>query len=144
MDLTRRNDRFFGLSPLFDSFFNDSLFKGALDVPRETWSPRIDFLEQENQYIVEVEAPGIHKDDLNLTVEGDQLIISGTKSSQREIKRDTDKYYRCESYVGSFSRSIRIPPSVMDDQISARMNNGILIVTLPKSPGSISKEIEID
>lgn len=144
MDLVRRNDNLFGLSPLFNSFFNDSFFKNALDMPRETWTPRIDFLEQEDQYVVEVEAPGIRKDDITISLEEGQLVISGTKSSQREIKHDTDRYYRRESYSGTFSRAIRLPQSVNEDQISATMQNGVLVVTLPKSPGSITRQIEIE
>lgn len=144
MDLVRRNEDYFGLTPLFETFFNDPFFKNVLNTSRDTWAPRVDFLEQDNQYVVEVEAPGINKDDITISLEEGQLLISGTKNSQREVKNENDHYYRRESYTGTFSRVIRLPQSVDEDNISASMQNGVLVITLPKSIGAVTRKIDIE
>lgn len=110
----------------------------------QRWSPKLDMIEQENQYLVELEVPGLTKDDIEIQMEQGNLIVTGTRKSQREIENTSDKYYRKESYTGTFTRSVPIPLNANDDAITANVNNGILTITLPKSPGSLRRQIEVE
>lgn len=141
MDLIRRNDLLkndlFDNLGLFDSFF------APIGRERAKWSPGLSFTEQDSKYVIEMDAPGMAKDDISISVEDGALIISGKKSHQRE-KSNGEKSYIVESYTGEFARSVRIPVNADDAGIAASMKNGVLIVTLPKSPGVIPRQIDID
>lgn len=140
MDLVRRNDFF---APFLETFFSDPFFK-VTDQRKSDWSPRIDIIEQDDKFVVEVEAPGLSKDDINISLENGILVVSGTKTARTELKNDTERYYQRESYVGTFTRSIRVPQSVNEDDISAKMADGVLTISLPKSPGSLTRKIDIE
>jgi HSP20 family protein len=94
------------------------------------WAPRMDVYEKDNQLIVETELPGMKKEDVQVDLEGSDLVIHGESRQQREIK-DED-YYRTERSYGSFHRRIPLPFEVDPSQIQASMNNGILEVRIPK------------
>ena len=86
--------------------------------------------ENENEYLVEISAPGLKKEDIKIELENDVLKISSNVENQKEEKNEG--YYRREFYKSSFERSFAIPKGVNKDEISATMNDGILIVEIPK------------
>jgi HSP20 family protein len=105
------------------------------------WSPPVDVREREDTYLVEVELPGLTKDDVKITMENNILTILGEKKQEKEEKRGD--YHRSERVYGSFQRSFTLPSSVKNDKIEAQYKNGILTVTLPKVEEAKPKAIEV-
>ncbi len=97
--------------------------------------------ENENEYLVEISAPGLKKEDIKIELENDVLKISSSVKDKKEEKNES--YYRREFYKSSFERSFAIPKGVNKDQISATMNDGILIVEIPKAKEEKKENIKI-
>jgi HSP20 family protein len=105
------------------------------------WSPAVDIREDKDAYFVEVELPGLTKDEVKITMENNILTIQGEKKQEKEEKRRD--YHRSERVYGSFQRSFTLPSSVKNDKIEAQYKNGILTVTLPKVEEAKPKAIEV-
>jgi HSP20 family protein len=94
-------------------------------------APALDVYEQKDDLIVKAEIPGLTKDEIDITLEGNTLTIKGEKKKEEEIKEED--YYRCERTYGAFSRSIDLPAAVHTDKVNASFNNGVLEIRLPKT-----------
>ena len=94
------------------------------------FSPAINTREGEFAYHVEVDLPGIKKDDINIQIEDNKLIISGERKVKDEIKEEN--YYKIESSFGSFSRSFSLPEDADVENIHAESQDGVLEVVVPK------------
>jgi HSP20 family protein len=94
------------------------------------WQPRVDMCETPEAIIVEVELPGVRREDVRIELEGDFLYISGERRTNSE--RQERNYYRLERSYGRFERQLRLPGSVVREAIRAEFNAGILSITLPK------------
>lgn len=128
----------------FDDFFAD---RGDFAFPavKGVSMPAVNVTENKNEYKLEVAAPGFKKEDFKLEVKNGYLTISG-ESKQESEKKEEDKYTRREFRYSSFSRSFALPDNVQDAKISARYNDGILLITLPKSEveaADVSKTIAV-
>lgn len=134
----RPNTDIFGkrFSDIMDEFFND-----AVATRRETFAPSIDISETENQYVIDVEIPGMDKKDIDLNVEKNTLTISGEREFRHE--EDGKKFHRVESHYGKFSRSFSLPDNADLENINATYNNGILNITVDKSEQATKKQIKI-
>jgi HSP20 family protein len=105
------------------------------------WSPLVDILEDEKEYLIKAELPEMKKEDVRLTVENDVLAISGERKFERE--EQNKKYHRVERAYGSFVRSFSLPEDADESKVSADFNDGMLQVHLPKSVKAKPKAIEI-
>lgn len=114
-------DDFFGF-PYFDDFFD--YMKGTVK------GARLDIKETENEYVVEVDVPGYNKENINISIEDDYLTISGKQEDV--VDENSGEYIRKERRMGSFTRTVPIPENVKLDDITAKYNNGVLRITLPK------------
>ncbi len=128
------------LDRVFDSFFptRDEDSEG-----RQTavWSPRVDLVENEHAYLIEVDLPGIRKEDVKINFHDGVLSVSGErKASEREEK---DNFVRVERSHGHFYRSFNLPLAVDVDNIEAKHENGVLNIRIPKAEESKPKEISI-
>ena len=94
------------------------------------WQPRVDMCETPQEIIVEVELPGVRREDVRIEVEGDFLHITGERRATSE--RQERNYYRLERRYGRFVRQLRLPGTVAREGIRAEFDAGILIITLPK------------
>ena len=92
---------------------------------------RTDLSETETGYELEVDLPGMKKDDVEVDLSNGVLTISGKRSDEREDKRKG--YYLSERSYGSFQRSFRIPEGVETDKIKAEFKDGVLTLTMPRS-----------
>ena len=97
---------------------------------RSAWQPRVDMCETAEAIIVEVELPGVRREDVRIEVEGDILHITGERHTAAE--RQERNYYRAERSYGRFERQLRLPGTVAREAIRAEFDAGILIITLPK------------
>ena len=114
------------MDDLFDGFFRglDRPFAGY-----KAW-PAIDVAEEEDAIIVRAEVPGCKADDIEISVHGNVLTISGEKKLSEEKKEKG--YYHVESTYGSFRRELTLPTDVDQSKIDATCKNGVLSVILPK------------
>jgi len=104
--------------------------------------PKVNTREGENAYHIEVELPGIKKEDVDVKVDGNVLTISGERKLRDEVKEED--YYKVESRYGEFSRSFTLPEKVDVEHIHAEADNGIVEIIIPKlTIDTSSKKIEI-
>lgn len=129
----------FNIFNAFDDFDRD-FFSGSMTVN----SCRTDIRDAGDKYIMESELPGFGKEDIKLDINGDYLVITAEKSSEKEEKNADGKYIRRERTMGSYKRSFGIS-DVNADEISAEYKNGILTIELPKKKPEtpVSKRLEI-
>jgi len=94
------------------------------------WQPQVDMCETPEEIIVEVELPGVRREDVRIEIEGDSLHITGERRTTAE--RQERNYYRLERRHGRFARQLRLSGTVDRERIRAEFDAGILIITLPK------------
>ncbi len=92
--------------------------------------PAVNTRETENAYHLEVDLPGVKKEDIKVDIDEDKLVISGEKKLKNELKEDN--YYKVESYYGNFKRSFAIPKEADVENIHAESKDGVLEVVIPK------------
>ena len=124
---------------MVNSFFNDDFFS-SLGVLKNNFS--VDLKEDDNDYIIEADLPGVDKKDIEISYKNGYLNISAKRDSHEEEKKDN--YVRKERSYGEYKRSFYID-NVEEDKINADFNNGVLKVCLPKlnKETSEAKKIEI-
>ncbi len=105
--------------------------------------PRVDVYEQNGDLIAKVELPGIKKDDVDISLEGGNLIIQGERKQESEVKEEN--YYRMERSSGAFYRSLPVPDDVKPEQVEASFADGVLEVRMPipKPAEETARKIEI-
>lgn len=113
--------------------------KEALTVAE--WSPLVDIVEDEKEYLIKAELPEMRKDDVRLTVENEVLTISGERKFEGEEKGR--KHHRIERAYGSFVRSFSLPEDADGSKVRADYKDGVLQVHLTKSEKAKPKSIEI-
>lgn len=124
-----------------DQFFDD-FFTGNIPEARETtMSPRINLEENDNEWILTAELPGVKKDDVTVNFQDNLLTISGEKKFEKEDKKK--HFHRIERSYGQFSRSVQIPSSIVLDKIDAKYEDGILNIILPKAEDAKPKQIAV-
>jgi HSP20 family protein len=132
-----------GLKPsrnLFDRFFDDWGLTSVFDEDKE-WVPAFDIAENEKDYVVTAELPGMDIKDVDITISEGILTVKGEKKHEKE--ENTEGYHRIERRFGSFSRSFRIPGKIETEKVDANYKDGVLKVLLPKAEGTETKKIEI-
>lgn len=105
------------------------------------WLPAVDVLDDKDRLTVKAELPGFKREDLDVSVHDNNLVISGERKSDEE-KKDGE-FYRSERFYGKFHRSISLPSTVDTGKIQAKYRDGVLTVTLPKSEKARAKQIEV-
>jgi len=114
---------------LLNSMINDFTSDTQNDLNTD-FTPTINTREGEFAYHVEVDLPGMKKEDINIQVEDNTLIISGERKIKDEIKKEN--YYKIESSFGTFSRSFSLPDDADVENIHANSQDGVLEVVVPK------------
>jgi len=104
--------------------------------------PRVNTREGEYAYHVELDLPGIKKEDIEITTEDNVLTISGERKMKEEIKEDD--YYKVESAYGKFSRSFTLPEKIDVENIHAESKDGVLEVIIPKMTEEETKPKKIE
>ncbi len=96
----------------------------------EEWLPDIDVFERNGKVVVRADLPGMKREDIQVTVEGDLLTIKGRREEEKEVKEED--YYCSERSTGEFSRTMRLPEGVGIEVIEAKYEDGVLEVTVPR------------
>jgi HSP20 family protein len=104
--------------------------------------PSVDVYQDKDNVIVTAEVPGLEQKDVDLSITGSTLALKGEKKQESEVKEEN--YHRIERSYGSFQRVIDLPCEVDADKVKAKLENGVLTITLPKSEAVKPKQISID
>src|SRR5215216_3080389 len=134
MAITRRSDLFPVMNNLFDDFFTRDLWNWGnnSNSSTNTTIPAVNISETNENFEVEMAAPGMTKDDFRVELDGNLLTISSEKKDQKEEK-EGEKYSRREFSYQSFQRSFQLQKDVVDaDKIEAKYQNGVLHLVIPK------------
>jgi len=125
------------MDDLFDSFFRglDKPFPGY-----KTW-PAIDVAEDGDSIQVRAEVPGCKAEDIDISVYGNTLTISGEKKLKEEKKEKG--YYHIESSYGAFRREVTLPTDVDSEKIDATCKDGVLSITMPKAAKAKTVKVKV-
>jgi HSP20 family protein len=126
---------------MMDDFFRPWAPLSRMESRLMGFAPAVDVTETDKEYKVTVEAPGIAKDELEVTINDGYLTIRGEK--KEEQKEEKENYVRVERRYGSFHRDIPLPGGVKEDEVEATYKDGVLSIRLPKSPEAAGKRVEI-
>ena len=126
MTLVKRNQDW--LPGIFNDFFDNNLMERV-----NSTLPAVNVIENDNEYKVELAAPGLTKDDFNVHVDEDNnLVVNVEKKSDESDKTRDGRYLRREFSYTKFQRTLVLPDDVDKDGISAKVENGVLNIGLPK------------
>lgn len=146
--LEKTNSRDHGLSNWYrplDRFFRND-FLNFWDGNMET-IPSINISEEKGNFKIEVAAPGLKKEDFNIDIDRNMLTISCEKETESETGGEKDNYSRREYNYTSFSRSLSLPENVDSSKITAKYNDGILSLLVPKKDDGrqkLSQKIKVE
>jgi HSP20 family protein len=127
---------------LFDDFLNR-----AFDIEEESGEDNframaMDIVEHDKEFEVKANLPGFKKDDVNISVHDNQLLIEAKCEKEKEETKGT--MYRCERYSGNYRRNLLLPDNSDLSKIKARMEDGVLRLVIPKKEPTPQKEIVIE
>jgi len=122
---------------LYDELFNNFLTDSKQNIEKKQSHPAVNILEKKDRYILELAVPGINKEDIDIKLENDELIISSKQKDQdNEL---TENFVRVEYNYNSFKRVFTIPDTIDTKVIDAKYKNGVLIIVLNKKNEAIKK-----
>lgn len=103
--------------------------------------PAFEVKETPDAFVFKADVPGVQERDLDITLTGDRLTISGRREVEK--RNENERYYTYECSYGAFSRSFTLPEGVDADRIDANLQSGVLTVRLPKAPEVQPKRIQL-
>ncbi len=129
------------MNRLFDFSFGRGIREEA-PLLGTSWAPAVDVYDSKDAILVKADLPGLSKDEIDVSVQDDTLVIKGEKKKDAEVKEDD--YYRVERYYGSFYRALPLPAEVDADKVEATYEDGVLTLNLPKKEEAKPKQIRIE
>jgi len=133
---------------LFDDFFRD-MAPGFYVKPLHgdplpaAASIKVDVKETDKAYTVNAEVPGVNKEDIHVSVDGNVVMLRA-EVKQQDAQTKDEKVLRSERYYGAVSRSFQLPADIDQSAAKAKYDNGVLTLTLPKKLGVSSQRLAID
>ncbi|MEJ5173256.1 MAG: Hsp20/alpha crystallin family protein [Hydrogenothermaceae bacterium] len=140
----------FAISPLrelarleneINRLFKELIPEEKVEAQVVTWSPRVDVYEKDNNIVIEAEIPGAKKEDIEVKVKDNAVVVKG--EVKREEEKKEENYYRSERFYGKFERVIQLPTDVKVEEAKATFENGILKLTIPKATQEKEVKVEI-
>ncbi len=105
------------------------------------WSPRVDVSENDNEFLVVADIPGVDPKDVEVTIHEGVLSFKGEKKEEREEKKKN--YHKMERFVGTFFRQIPLPAGADEEKVTETFANGTITVHVPKKPGTQPRRVEV-
>jgi HSP20 family protein len=133
-----RFDPFGDLDNMFKGFVMRPLFQGATAAPQM----KLDVTEDDKAYTIKAEIPGVKKEDIHISVDGNLVSISAEVKKEAE-KKEGKKVVHSERYFGQVSRSFTLAKEVEQAAASAKYADGVLEAVLPKKQGSAAQQISV-
>jgi HSP20 family protein len=133
---------------LFDDFFRDMTpglyFKPLHGDPLPSPSQiKLDVTETDQGYTVQAEVPGVAKDEIQVSIDGNVVTLSA-EVKQSDSQTSDEKVLRSERYYGAVSRSFQLPADIDQDAAKAKYDNGVLTLTLPKKKSGATQRLTIE
>jgi HSP20 family protein len=136
-ELARSFDR------LFDETFGGFFGPPAARADTASRSPALDVAESERAYAVKLEMPGVKKEDVKVTIEGRRVTVQAQSQTEEE-KKESDRIIYRERSVASYARSFTMPVEVDQAGASAKLENGVLALELPKRGAAATAQLTIN
>jgi len=116
--------------------------KNEDNVAHSDWTPAVDIKEEDNQYLLIADIPGVNANEIDIQMDSNILSIKGERNS--EFKNERNSYNRVERKHGVFYRRFTMPDDINAEGINAKCDNGVLIVSIPKQEAIKPRKITID
>lgn len=110
--------------------------------PLGTFSPAFEVKETKDAFVFKADLPGVKEADVEVTVAGNRVTVSGKREAEKEEKNDT--YYAYERSYGSFSRTFTLPADTDAAHVKAELKAGELTIAIPKSPAAVARRIPLE
>jgi HSP20 family protein len=114
---------------------------GLAHIGQSEFTPQFEVKETRDSYIFKADLPGVNDEDVDISMTGNRLTISGSRESEQ--RDEGDNYFVFERSSGTFSRSFTLPEGVDTDQVKADLRRGVLTVEVPKKPENQPKKISL-
>lgn len=134
--------RFTPRDDVFDDLFRGFFMRPVRLEGGQEMQIKMDLKENDKAYTVRAEIPGVKKEDIHVSIDGNQVSISAEVKDEKE-EQEGDKVLRSERYYGKVSRTFALGSEVDETAAHARYDNGVLELTLPKKAASKAKQLEI-
>ena len=115
--------------------------RGPLGWGEGPFAPAVDVFVREGKLVVRADLPGMRREDIEVTVEGDALVIRGSRKEEKEVKEED--YYRAERVAGEFYRAMTLPKGVKTENIEAMYQDGVLEVTFPAPATPEARKLKV-
>ena len=132
---------FKSLQDEINDLFNIDRYPVSTGLFDRNFSPAVDVVEDEHDFEIVCELPGLKDEDIEVSVASNVLTIKGVKKD--EAVDGKGKYYRRETWTGSFQRTLSLPASVDTEKITAGLSNGVLKISIPKKEEAKPKQISV-
>lgn len=109
--------------------------------PMSAYSPSFDVTETKDSYVFKADVPGVKLEDLEITLAGNRLQVTGKRDFETEEKKDT--YYTYERQFGTFTRAFTLPENIDSEHIKSELKDGVLTLVIPKYVAAPAKKIPI-
>jgi HSP20 family protein len=106
-----------------------------------SFAPTFDVKETKDAYVFRADLPGVKEDDLEISLTGNRLVVSGHR--EQESREQGETYYATERSYGAFSRAFTLPEGIDGENVNAELKNGVLHVTVPKKPEVQPRRISV-
>ena len=123
-----------------ERFFDDGLERGSEVAQR---SPALDVAETEGGYSVNLDLPGVTKEDVKIAIDGRRISVSA-QSQREETKKDGERVIYRERSVASYSRSFTLPEEIDQDGSQAKLDKGVLSLTLAKKRAAAARQLTVN
>jgi HSP20 family protein len=134
LDLQERLNRLFDETLGRERLFDPPAAHGS-------WVPTADVVETAEEYIVEVELPGVEREDFTLHVHGDEILVRGERRPRGHARPEA--FHRVERRHGPFARAVRLPEPVDGERITAELADGVLRVAVPKARTAAEPRVRV-
>jgi HSP20 family protein len=111
------------------------------EMERLAFTPTCNFKENDKEYIVQFDIPGVKKDEVKIEIQNNRLTVSGERKERKEEK--DAKHFLSEAYYGSFMRSFSLPAELDESKVDAHYEDGVLTIKVPKTAVTKAKEVKI-
>ena len=130
------------INRMFDDTFRSLTVSDSENMETGNWTPTVDVVENNDNFLVKADIPGVKKNDLKVDVKDGTLTIKGEKKQEEKVEKDN--YIRVERSYGNFVRNFTLPANVDASKINAKFTDGVLEITIPKKEEAKPKEIKIN
>ncbi len=133
------------LQERMNRLFDETLARDRLDEPsllQGSWVPLADVVETPEAYVVDVELPGLSRDDVAIHAQGDEIVVRGERRLDAQSRPES--FHRLERRYGPFTRSFRFSEEVDPDRITAEFDDGLLRLEIPKAQPRATTRVKVE